>query len=204
VPDRLRKLRSRYPWPATAPGVNPDWGPAWFSADGRSGHAAALSRFVRSGASLILELGSFVGRSTAWFLRACPGAHVIAIDTWNGSPEHHADPVSRSLLPVLYPTFQTNLWHHRHRLTAVRETTRDGMRVVHEHGLAPELVYVDADHSTAAVVNDILVAMRLFPSARIVGDDWRWDSVRDGVRIVAFEEKLRIGVVGSVWWLIRS
>src|SRR5262245_20931507 len=140
--DRLSELRSRYPWPDTAPGVNPDWGPAWFSADERSGHAATLSRFVCPGASLILELGSFVGRSTAWFLRTCPGAHVIAIDTWNGSPEHHVDPGSRSLLPVLYQTFQKNLWEHRHRLTAVRETTRDGMRVVHEHGIAPDLVYV--------------------------------------------------------------
>ena len=78
------------------------------------------------------------------------------------------------------------------------------MRVVHEHGLAPDLVYVDADHSTAAVVNDILIITRLFPSAHVVGDDWRSGHGPRRVQIVAAEEQLRIGVVGSVWWLIRS
>ena len=198
----LEDLKRRYPWPLAAPEVVQDWGPEWFLDNESMGHTGPLLQFVGTDTRVILELGSFVGRSTACFLRICPQAHVIAIDTWQGSPEHAADPSLKTLLPIIYEVFQKNLWEFRHRLTAIRETTLDGMAIVHSCGVVPDLIYVDADHATESVVNDILCARQLFPQARISGDDWAWDSVRDGVKIAAAELSLAIETWGTVWWLV--
>src|SRR5438552_15465820 len=104
----LDNLRARYPWPATRPLVEPDLGPVWFLDDDTRGHPRFLRRFVGSHTKVLLELGSFAGRSTRSFLRMCPNAHVIAVDTWKGSPEHQHDPALQHLRPRLFETFLVN------------------------------------------------------------------------------------------------
>jgi hypothetical protein len=43
------------------------------------------------------------------------------------------------------------------------------MKVVHELGIEPDLVYVDAAHDTPSVVKDIETAMKYFPRGHLRG-----------------------------------
>lgn len=196
----VERLQMVFPWPAFPPATEKNWGPAWFSEDDQSGNFRIFKMVASPHVQTIVELGSFVGRSAAGWLRAFPQAHVIAIDTWLGSPEHHEDALCRSLLPRLMETFQVNLWSERHRLTAIRTTTLDGLRQLFELQIVPDLIYVDADHSTESVMADVSACLDLFPNAQVIGDDWTWQSVRTGVERVAEERRLQIAACEGIWW----
>ena len=203
MPSDLSRLEAAFPWPASAPTVAPDWGPRWFSDDEQWGHIRLFKMLVDPNARTIVELGSFVGRSTAGWLKAFPQAHVIAIDTWQGSSEHQTNPQLSNLLPKLFPTFQANLWDQRRRVTAIRATTLDGMQQLSDLGSAPDVIYIDADHSTDAVIADLSKSLDLFPAAQIIGDDWTRPTVRAGVETAATLLGFRFAACRNVWWIPR-
>lgn len=196
----VERLQLAFPWPAAPPATEVDWGPVWFSDDEQRGHPRIFKMLVKPQVRTIVELGSFLGRSVAGWLKAFPQAHVIAIDTWQGSSEHLADAQLQSVLPKLMQTFQANLWHERQRLTPIRATTLAGLRRLHELRIAPDVIYVDADHATESVMADVTACLDLFPEAQIIGDDWGWPSVRTGVEQIAAQRRLPIAACGGVWW----
>lgn len=196
----IERLQSAHPWPVTPPATHVDWGPAWFSDDEHCGHPRIFKMLIEPQVRTIVELGSFLGRSVAGWLKAFPQAHVIAIDTWQGSSEHLADAQLQSMLPQLMQTFQVNLWDQRQRVTPIRATTLEGLRRLYELRIAPDVIYVDADHATESVIADVTACLDLFPHAQLIGDDWMWPSVRAGVEQVAAERQIPIAACGGVWW----
>ena len=74
---------------------------------------------------------------------------------------------------------------------------------VAEARLVPDAIYIDADHSFEGVVADLTLALDLFPSAIIVGDDWDWEGVRKGVEAVLAPRGLRCQVLGNAWRVAR-
>lgn len=177
----LDELRARYPWPATKPAADPE-DHGWFQQCSRN----LLGDRITPGTRLIVELGSWLGQSTRWLLERAPQATIIAVDTWEGGPDHHhnapKDPTLARLLPVLYEKFCVNMWAYRDRLIPMRSRSVDGLLELWDRcGLEPDLIYIDADHTTKAVIADIATATTWFPDAKIVGDDWCWETVRAGV-----------------------
>lgn len=199
----LADLRVRYPWPERPPDVAPDAGPEWFVDDQVTGHTAVLQRLLGPETRVLLELGSFAGRSTRCLLRICPQAQVVAIDTWLGSREHWADPALHPLLSRLYETFLVNLWEYRDRLIPLRTTTQCGIEQVHAAGINVDAIYLDADHSSPAVIDDLTALLRCFPNAQIIGDDWNWPSVQRAVVQVARQTRSRLRVQGNLWWFAK-
>jgi hypothetical protein len=191
-------LRQHHPWPVAKPAVEPNGGPVWFHDD----HRKVFSRYINDQTKVVLELGSFLGRSTLGILSIAPNATVIAVDTWKGSQEHHA-PEFAGLLPTLYQTFLVNTWEHRDRLIAVRSDTTDGIAEIAALGIEPDMVYVDAGHGFDEVYLDASNAINCFPKAAIVGDDFTWTSVRDALTALVDNLKVRIGAEGNVWWVSR-
>jgi hypothetical protein len=155
--------------------VSPD-DRGWFCGQNRK----VLDELVQD-TSVVLELGAFLGMSTHFL--AHRAMVVITIDHWMGSAEHQG-PEWKATLPVMYETFVVNLWEHREKVIPIRATTLDGMREVHELGVVPDLVYIDASHDADSVAADFSAVLNYWPSAIIVGDDWTWDSVREGVEMV--------------------
>lgn len=202
--EAIQRLQKKFPWPAEAPDVEVDWGPKWFLDDEHYGHTKTLLRWAGDHVKVVLELGSFLGRSANALLRIFPNAHVLTVDNWQGSSEHLADPELRKLLPNMERTFRRNLWYKRERVTPITASTQEGMRVIHECGVIPDLIYVDASHKTEDALEDILTACRLFPTAQLVGDDWRWGSVRAAVEQASEELEEGIRVDGNLWWLEGS
>lgn len=171
----IEELRRRWPWPATKPDVKPN-SSGWFHGDCQR----LLEQRIGPDTRVIIELGSWLGMSTRFFLQQAPSATVVAIDHWEGSREHQSSEFAE-MLPVLYDTFLVNLWGYRDRLIPLRADTVRGIDIVAGLGIAPDLVYVDASHEVADVERDIRRVRQAFPGALIVGDDWTWPSVREGV-----------------------
>jgi hypothetical protein len=199
----LVELRRRYPWPEKRPDVphilhagRPD---GWCSRENVDLFRAHLSEQSQ----VVVELGSWLGRSATFFAEAAPNAAIICIDHWKGSSEHHRRPDWKEKLPVLYDTFLTHLWEHRDRVVPMKTGTLDGMVELVLLEIAPDLVYVDASHETPFVYEDLMAVLEYFPDAFTCGDDWCHASVEKGVmqavQRLGIEDRLRHGHV--MWWL---
>ncbi len=195
ISPELTRLRSEHPWPAVRPRVNPEREHGWF----REAIRDLLARHLSDQTRLVLELGSWLGLSTRFILQAAPAADVIAIDHWRGSAEHLNIPDAAKLLPHLYETFLVNCWESQDRLLPLRMGTIDGLRLIFERGLAPDVIYLDADHSYEAVKADLETCLDLFPEAILIGDDWDWTSVRQAVEDVCGTRKIDVHVWGAGW-----
>lgn len=129
----------------------------------------------------VVELGSWLGTSARAILDYRPSARLICVDHFEGSPEHHADPEWSALLPTLYPQFIRNMREYRDSMVVVRADRLVALRVLAKL-VRPNVVYLDCRHDREAVQADVLAIVAAFPTLRaIVGDDWTWDGVRDGV-----------------------
>jgi hypothetical protein len=172
----LRELALAHPWPAEPPDVAEDWH-GWLCAD----TAAALVEACRRGPRVIVELGSWLGYSARAMLENAPGATLICIDHWQGSPEHQPETGNLDWsrrLPTLYPTFLRNLWPWRARVIPLRADTLVGMCLVVERGVIPGLVYVDSEHSVERVSDELAFITNSWPTAEIVGDDYDNSAVK--------------------------
>jgi hypothetical protein len=195
----LQTFAGQFPWPAERPAVPRPPERNWLFPALREMLAQSLSPQTR----LVVELGSWTGRSTRYIADLAPQARVIAVDHWEGSAEHAQDPELAALLPRLYDTFLWECWNYRERIIPVRARSVEGLRRVRDAGLRPDLVYIDADHRYEGVVADLTAALEAFPEATIVGDDWDWESVRTAVETVARERGLEIEPHGTAWRIVR-
>jgi hypothetical protein len=194
----LAELRKTYPWPDQRP-RKPDAKPhGWFSGDNQK----ALAKLLTPDTKIVVELGSWFGLSAQFIARHAPKATIICIDHWKGSAEHHRRPDWKELLPKLYDGFLSNLWQYRDRVIPFKTSTLHGMTKLFNLGVIPDLVYVDAAHDEQSVEADIKTALRYFPNAEILGDDWMHFSVQLGVIRAAKGLYLRVPDNGINCWHI--
>lgn len=163
--DPITVLKSLFPWPAERPNV-PLRRERWFNTKKQ----VLLRRTVPTDVKLVIELGSWLGDSTRWFLDHCPEATVVAVDTWLGSCEHLMK--KRRLLPVLHETFLANCWEYQNRLIPFRNTSLAALNFLNGLGLKPDAIYFDSDHSHHGLVAELETAQLFFPEAVFVGDDY--------------------------------
>jgi len=170
----IEQLRNNYPWPEEKPNVPQD-PHGWFSDEVKT---TALKNQIDSSTGIIVELGSWLGMSTRLMLEAAPNAAVISIDHWQGSIEHKDNPKIMEKLPTLYETFLVNCWEYRERLIPIRSSSNDGLKVVYDSGIRPDLILIDADHTYEGVLFDLVLSDLLFPTSLLVGDDYGWTPIK--------------------------
>lgn len=193
---KWNRLATDYPWPKSRPKYRDLQG--WHSVDRQT----ALKAMLPAGLSgILVELGSWKGQSTEWFLKTYSGLRVVAIDHWKGSAEHHRMAVKKDL-PKLYEIFVGNMWGYRERLIPMRETTSQGLRLVSKYGLQVEAIYVDAAHDYESVCNDIEDSIKLFPGSLLLGDDYPYHDVKSAVTDTAKKHNRLIRTKGRIWQLI--
>ncbi len=179
--EPIEILRAKYPWPDTKPGLGmrPEKHAGWLN-----DYTAAMLKRLSAHATLIVELGTWTGKSARFLCDHNPNATVIGIDHFIGSREHqdahHAD-----VLPILYLACINRCWEYRKRLILIEEKTHVGMSAVHGCGLKPELVYIDASHEEEDVARDIQVASTFWPNAVLCGDDWNVAGLQRAVEAAA-------------------
>lgn len=189
------KLAAKFPWPAKRPAERDLTG--WHTLSKKR----SLTKFIPAETEgVLVELGSWKGQSTDWFLKTFPKLKVIAIDHWRGSEEHQKMSVKKDL-PRLYETFLGNMWPHQSRLIPVKRDSLAGLLQVRVVGIKPAVIYVDASHKYQDVKADIKMALRLFPKAILVGDDWPFPDVNKAVREAADEFKKKVRAGRHTWQL---
>lgn len=198
----LGVLRARFPWPE-APGAEPHMH-GWFGEGNRRLLDYTFRHHKAAGASpkVIVELGSWLGKSTQYLLENTT-ADVIAIDHWKGSQEHLSAPKDYPLLPCLYETFLANCWQWRERLIPVRMTTTDGIALLRDLAIVPDLAYVDAAHDYESVLSDIQGLLTLNSEIDLTGDDFspEWPGVCRAVRTVSLGTGRTLQGYGNAWRL---
>jgi len=194
--SEILQLAQKYPWPNRKPEVPEDLH-GWCETP----HRKMFEQILHPKMSLILELGSWLGKSTRLLLSMAPQAVVICVDHWLGSREHHENEEFSTKLPTLYETFLVNLWEDRNRVIPVRLTTIAALKEIHQCQVIPDLIYIDAGHAYRDVHADINTSLQLFPTSMICGDDWSWEEVRRAVTEIAEEHNKSIALSDQqCWW----
>lgn len=157
---------------------------------------------------VVVELGSWLGLSTCDIARKLSSdAKVYAVDHWELLPSHKAESLhfkdstlkaelkKYDCLSTLYHQFLSNVIHENlfQKIIPLKMTTRKGALQLQKKGIEIDLIYVDADHETDAVYQDICDWYPLLSAKGIMcGDDWYMKSVRIAVKQFAKENNLLI------------
>jgi predicted O-methyltransferase YrrM len=168
----------------------------WFGVASQQ-HLAELAKSAPEG--LIVEIGSWEGRSTVALANAVYPRVVHAVDTWAGSPGE----VSARLAAErdVYATWQANVAE----LTAgnVIAHRMDWREYVHDlttMELAVGFAFIDAEHTYREVYDNIAALRPLMaPGGIICGDDAHHPPVREAV-LAHFPEAVQKATVWS-WTL---
>lgn len=123
-----------------------------------------------------LEVGSFEGLSTKWFLdNICNGngSTIHCIDTWKGSPEHEEWTDEQSL----YDRFINNLSEEieEGRCLPMRGRSEDLLISLLKRDEKFDFIYIDGSHESSDVITDAVISyMLLKQNGMMIFDDYTW------------------------------
>lgn len=171
--------------------------PGWMQRD----ELAWLAAMARH-AQVIIEIGSYQGRSTLALADHCPGV-VYAIDPWEG-PCLREDGTTAPNNWAVWDAFAQHLAPHlaSGRVVAMRMRASDGIPRLRAAHLTADLVFLDGDHRHEAVASDLALVWPLLRSGgRLAGHDYHnatWPGVTSAV-----DERFPTGVhtLNGIWWV---
>ena len=130
--------------------------------------------FNRAAPVRILEIGSWEGRSTLFFLTYFTQGHLTAVDTWSGSDEHNYDATPE--LRDLEVRFDGNVAPFRSRLTKRKGSSMHVLPQLLDEQQKFDVVYVDGSHFADDVLTDGINAWRLLEEGGVlIFDDLLWN-----------------------------
>ena len=146
--------------------------------DHNAGAVMYQMALAQTASPVIVELGSWKGRSTAWLasgVRDRGTGYVVAVDTWKGTPgeSKHTDLLKGYAPEQLFDEFTANMAHLglTERIEAWRMTTLEAARRW-DRGPIISILHVDAGHEYADVRTDFEHwAPHVAPGGFIVFDD---------------------------------
>jgi predicted O-methyltransferase YrrM len=126
----------------------------------------------------MLEVGSFEGRSTVWFLENVlthPEARIVCVDTFAGGVEHGGLDLSE-----LEQRFDRNMASHAQKVIKAKGLSRVVLRELPLESF--DIAYVDGSHEAADVLADAVLVWDLVKAGGlVVFDDYGWEP--DGPRV---------------------
>jgi hypothetical protein len=130
---------------------------------------------------LVCEIGTELGGSTRYLLEQLPYTSCVCIDPWPDGyklPKEFFDnsPGLENQKASVLQLFLYFCRAYRSRILPIRAFSVEGIILLNEMGLVPEIFYVDGDHRYIGVLNDLILIHHLFPSALIIGDYWNFSS----------------------------
>lgn len=176
---------------------------------GYYGNSNAIAKiFEENAIHVVVEVGSWIGggstKHMGELLRKSNGI-LYAVDTWLGTEtqqvgEEHYQPV----LEQVYQQFLSNMIHWN--LTDIVIPCRmKGTEAAQALDVVPDLIYIDGEHTTKAVLADLCAWFPLVKEGGIVcGDDWTWPSVREAVVQFASSQNLRVESQDNFWRLHKQ
>ncbi len=142
---------------------------------------------------VIVELGSWYGKSAQYMMKtATHDLTLICVDIWSAQDIESGNQVIKNEKfgdmvreHPLYQNFISNLWDYADKVIPIKDTTINGLKLIHEKGIEPDVIYIDANHTYNDVKAEITLSRQLFPFAIICGDDWNWSGVERAVKEMA-------------------
>ena len=141
----------------------------------------ALAPFRGRPGVRMLEIGSYEGRSTVWFLENIvtgEGSHLTAVDIWKGSAENDPAEMER-----VWQRFQHNTaaFASAGRLRVVVSPSQAFLAktLAGQDDSAPverfHIIYVDGSHAAPDVLSDAVLSWALLePGGVLIFDDYLW------------------------------
>jgi predicted O-methyltransferase YrrM len=149
--------------------------PTWMRID-------ALTELKRSKSKpTILEIGSFEGRSTLFFLSYFPESQVTVIDLWNQDVDPQSVSEGRSSVEM---RFDRNVAEYSDRIIKMRGMSAECLgKLVAGRPSKFDLVYVDGSHFSDDVMTDALLSWSMLKSGgTMIFDDYLWTDADYGYR----------------------
>ncbi len=181
--------------------------PGWFTDDDVLGYRHIVAQLQPN--SVVVEVGTFFGKSASSILPLCVNAHhqLICVDKWAYDkadmrkyiPEEYIDKFDWS---DLLPYVRQHLHGYERNFTPFRGLSVEAAQVFQRLGVQVDFVFIDADHEYESVRDDIRAWLPVVKTGGwIGGHDYcpGWPGV-----IRAADEaftKQAISVKGSVWWV---
>ena len=176
-----------------------------------AGHADAAGP-----APLVIEVGTWKGKSAITMASARPDATIVTVDTWLGAPEFWTwgidDPTRGASMgfengfPRVFYTFTKNVKSCglADRICPLPLSSVQAAEVLRFHGVRADIVYLDAAHEYEQVAADIEAYWPLLKAGgAMFGDDYspEWAGVVRAVDEHAARLGLELKVEGVVWSL---
>ena len=118
-----------------------------------------------------LEIGSFEGRSSCWFLDEIltgAGSTLTCVDTWQGSMEN-----TLKQKQSIWNTFQNNIQEYGERCKIYKDTSRNILRNL--QCASYDFIYIDGSHTTKDVLTDAVLSFELLKVGGVLTfDDYTW------------------------------
>lgn len=129
----------------------------------------------RHDALLVLEIGSWEGRSAILFLNYLPHCHITCIDTFSGSVELHMNPEWARAVLECERRFDANTAEFGGRVEKVKASSSHALAGLAIARRRFDLAYIDGSHHSADVYADCALSWPLLnDNAIVVFDDYEW------------------------------
>lgn len=167
-----------------------------FSSDWTTPHIATwTSNFAARRHSIVdaLEIGSWEGRSTIFWLNYFPVCRVTCIDDYSGSAEHQS-PEMAGVIAALERTFDQNVAEYSPRVEKIKSRSWDALAVLGVAGRRFDFVYVDGSHRALDVYGDAALAWPMVKAGGVMlFDDYTWQLMPDE------RDRPKLGIDAFLW-----
>jgi len=159
--------------------------------------------FDKNEIRVVIEVGSWIGGGSTRHMGNLLQKHqgtLYAVDTWLGSSTQQLDCAHyQSILPQVYEQFLSNMihWNLTDTVIPCKMTSLEASQMLK---VQPDLIYIDGEHTTEAVYQDLVAWYPFVKDHGILcGDDWAWPTVRVAVEEFAAENDLKVVVSQNLW-----
>lgn len=173
------------------------FGEQWFCQQSQD-LLAELGRSVKDVDGLIIEIGSWSGRSTCALANAVYPRVVHAVDTWSGSPGEISSDLAAQR--DVFAQWQANVAEFtKGNVFAHRMGWREYVPQIDQ---PVALVFIDAEHTEVEVRENVAAVLPLVVASGVIcGDDVHHPPVRAGVSAVLPAADVNVGA--TLWWWRR-
>lgn len=125
----------------------------------------------------MLEVGSFEGKSSRWFLEnwlTHESSTLTCVDSWEGGMEHQDSTYN---FKEIEQRFDYNLKPYAHKVLKVKGTSLDGLSWLRANERQFHAAYIDGGHRARDVITDLILSHELvYKGGLVICDDYMWVS----------------------------
>ena len=171
--------------------------------------------------SVIIEVGTWKGKSAIMMANVAKrlnlNCKIYCVDTWLGAIEFwdwlsHTPERNLHLkhgYPQVYYQFLSNVVHTNNQdvIIPVPLPSNLGCKLLKRKNIQSQLIYIDASHETDDVYDDMKHYYELLsPGGIMFGDDYSWESVRNGVNKFVSDRNYQsqLSNDGHINWILKK